>query len=91
VRAVNDAPELTAASFSGDEETTISGQVTASDVEGDTFTLALTGQPNHGVVTLGADGAFDFQPAVDFFGAASFSVLVSDVRGATATRQGATG
>jgi len=83
----NSAPQLTAASFSGDEETTISGQVTASDPEGDSFTLALTGQPNHGAVTMRADGAFNFQPDVDFFGTASFSVLVSDARGATAIRQ----
>lgn len=87
VRAVNDAPALTAASFSGDEETTISGQVTASDVEGNSFTLALAGQPNHGSVTFGADGAFDFQPPTDFFGTATFGVAATDVLGATATHQ----
>lgn len=87
VRAVNDAPALTVASFSGDEDTTISGQVTASDVEGDTFTLALAGQPNHGSVTFGSDGAFDLQPPADFFGTATFGVTATDVPGATATHQ----
>jgi VCBS repeat-containing protein len=86
VRAVNDAPALTAASFSGDEETTISGQVTASDVEGDSFTMALAGQPNHGNVTLTPDGAFAFQPDADFFGVATFEVAATDVRGATQTQ-----
>lgn len=87
VRAVNDAPVLTAASFSGDEETTISGQVTASDVEGNAFTLALAGPPNHGSVTFGSDAAFDFQPPADFFGTATFGVTATDVLGATATHQ----
>lgn len=87
VRAVNDAPALTAASFSGDEETTISGQVTASDVEGSSFTLALAGQPNHGSVTFAPDGVFDFHPPADFFGTATFGVTATDVLGATATHQ----
>ena len=87
VRAVNDAPAFTATSFSGDEDTTLSGQVTTSDVEGDTVTLALVGQPDHGSVTVGSDGAFVFQPPVDFFGTATFAVSATDVPGATATRQ----
>jgi hypothetical protein len=59
--------------------------VTASDPEGDTFTLALAGQANHGTVTMGADGAFVFHPTVDFFGTATFSVVATDSRGASAT------
>jgi VCBS repeat-containing protein len=87
VRPVNDAPALTAASFSGDEETTINGQVTASDVEGDPFTLALVGAPNHGTVAFAPDGTFAFQPVADFFGTAAFGVTATDARGATQTHQ----
>jgi VCBS repeat-containing protein len=87
VRAINDAPVLTAASFSGDEETTISGQVTASDVEGNSFAFVLAGQPNHGSVTLGVDGAFSFEPPTDFFGTATFAVAATDALGASATQQ----
>jgi hypothetical protein len=83
----NHPPELTAASFSGDEETTISGQVTATDAEGDAFTLALAGPSNDGSVTFGPDGSFEFQPHANFFGTATFGVVATDVRGATATHQ----
>lgn len=83
----NRPPQLTASSFSGDEETTVSGQVTASDPEGDAFTLTLAGQPSHGSVTFGADGAFVFQPDANFFGTTTFGVVASDARGATATHQ----
>ena len=87
VRAVNDAPVLTAASFSGDEETTISGQVTASDVEGDAVTFTPAGPASHGSVTVGSDGAFEFQPPADFFGTATFGITATDVPGATGTHQ----
>jgi VCBS repeat-containing protein len=87
VRAVNDAPTFTTTSFSGDEDTAISGQVTTSDVEGDTVTLALVGQADHGTVTVGSNGAFVLQPPVDFFGTATFSVSATDAPGATATHQ----
>jgi Bacterial Ig domain len=81
----NSPPQLTAASFSGHEETTLSGRVTASDPEGDSFTLALAGQPNHGSVTFGSDGVFVFQPEANFFGTTTFGVVATDARGATAT------
>ncbi|HVI89161.1 MAG TPA: Ig-like domain-containing protein [Dongiaceae bacterium] len=87
VAAVNHPPTTTGQSVSGNEDTPIPGQLTASDVDGDTlsYVLALNGGPAHGTVTINSDGSYSYTPAADYNGQDSFTYQVSDGHGGTAT------
>ncbi|MDR3108875.1 MAG: tandem-95 repeat protein, partial [Planctomycetaceae bacterium] len=50
----------------------------AADSNGETFTIALSNEPQHGTVTLGYDGAFIYQPEDDFTGQDTFTVAVTN-------------
>jgi len=83
VRAVNDAP-VPSDPASGNhaattnEDTAFAGQVSATDVDGDTLRYTVT-QPAHGSVSINdATGAYAYTPAADYHGADSFVVTVSD-------------
>jgi large repetitive protein len=68
------------------EDTPVSGQVKATDVDGDTLTFALGNKsPANGTVAVNADGTWTYTPAKDYNGSDSFTVLVSDGHGGTAT------
>ncbi|MBL4613139.1 MAG: tandem-95 repeat protein, partial [Emcibacter sp.] len=71
----------------------ISGQVQASDIDGDNLSFALSEAPNEGAVTVNADGSFVFVPGADFQDLAvgesrdaSFEIEVSDGHGGTDTQ-----
>ncbi|GAC1033511.1 retention module-containing protein [Pseudomonas sp. No.21] len=87
VNPVNDAPTSTPSSVSTDEDTPIDGKVTARDVDGDTLTYSIANGngPQHGTVTLNADGTYTYQPAKDFNGSDAFTVTISDGNGGTTT------
>jgi VCBS repeat-containing protein len=87
VSATNDAPTTSGAIVSGNEDGTISGQVTGHDVDGDalTFGLASNGGPAHGAVTFNPDGTFVYTPAANYNGTDSFTYTVSDGKGGTVT------
>ena len=89
VASVNDAP-VTAASvtLATNEDTPVSGQVAASDVEGDVLTWSLTQGPSHGVLALdSATGHYTYTPGSNFNGNDTFSVKVADAAGAFAVQQ----
>ncbi|RZA08067.1 MAG: retention module-containing protein [Moraxellaceae bacterium] len=48
---INQAPDVAPQTFAGDEDTIISGQIIATDNEGDALTYTLTGQPANGVIS----------------------------------------
>ena len=76
------APAAGDAMLSLDEDQVASAQLPAAlDMEGDAFTYALETPPEHGSVTITADGAFVYTPQADFFGADSFSYRVADASG----------
>ena len=81
---VNEAPTIDASSdltASGDEDTVITGDIDASDPDGDalTYTLDPMNGPANGTVTVDAEsGAYRYTPNGDFNGSDSFAVLVSD-------------
>jgi Ca2+-binding RTX toxin-like protein len=85
--AVNRGPVADATfAASGDEDTTIKGQILATDADGDTLSYAVkTGfEAANGVVTINAaTGSFEYQPHADFNGADTFTVAVSDGHGGT--------
>ena len=78
VNPVNDAPVAADLAVSGDEDTVITGQVTATDADGDDLTFALASGPSDGTVTVNGDGTFSYQGDENFNGSDSFTVTVTD-------------
>jgi len=85
ITAINDAPVIDAPAVTTPEETLVSGQATAEDVDSVTltFSLAAGGEPGHGSVVVNEDGTFTYDPADNFTGTDSFKVSVSDGDGGT--------
>ena len=78
VGPINDAPVAQNGSASGDEDTTITGTVTASDVDNASLTYTVVAQAGHGSVTLNQDGSFSYTPNANYFGSDSFTWKVND-------------
>ena len=80
VVAVNDAPVADPGSVTTNEDTTLTGAVTATDVDGNPLTYSLVSgpAPAAGTVTVAANGTFVFTPAANFNGSASFTFKASD-------------
>ncbi|MBM7702908.1 Ig-like domain-containing protein [Metabacillus iocasae] len=81
VVAVNDPPVTSDVSYTIDEDTTVSGQVVATDPEGDLLTFELENSPQNGVAIVNVDGTFTYTPNENFTGTDMFMVLVSDDQG----------
>ncbi len=67
------------------EDTPVSGQVKATDKDGDTLTFTKGSNPTHGTVTVNPDGTWTYTPNPDYNGGDSFTVVVSDGKGGTDT------
>ena len=80
VAAVNDAPVAVSEAFTGDENTTLSGDVLGNDtdVEKDPLTATLGTGPAHGTLTLNVDGTFEYTPDADFVGTDTFTYFAND-------------
>lgn len=78
VLPVNDAPVASNASFSTNEDQPLSGNLSATDVDGDGLSWILVDNAAHGTVSLGANGEFTYTPAANYYGADSFTFRVSD-------------
>ncbi|MFP7753692.1 Ig-like domain-containing protein [Thermodesulfobacteriota bacterium B35] len=86
INPVNDPPTAHGTAITLDEDTTFSGQLTATDPDGDPLTFTLATSPAGGSVTISPAGAFTYTPAADANGDDSFSFAVSDgTASATAT------
>ncbi len=85
VAAINDAPVTAAdAAKSTDEDTAITGQVTASDIDGDILGFAVAQDPANGTLSLNTStGEYSYTPTANFNGTDSFKVVVADPSGAT--------
>ncbi|WP_037005920.1 cadherin-like domain-containing protein, partial [Ectopseudomonas composti] len=83
----NDAPVSGPSSISTNEDTPIDGKIIARDVDGDTLTYSIANGngPQHGTVTLNADGTYTYQPGKDFNGSDAFTVTIDDGNGGTTT------
>ncbi|MFT5786937.1 MAG: VCBS repeat-containing protein, partial [Ascidiaceihabitans sp.] len=80
VSAVNDAPIAQDAVFSVNEDSSVTGTVSAFDPDGDPITFSIVaGQgPTNGTVVMQPDGAFAYVPDADFSGTDSFTYMVND-------------
>ena len=82
---VNEAPEI------GDQDLILAGGavanwfVDATDPEGDLFTFRLGQGAANGTVSVAVDGSYTYEANTGYLGADSFSVLVTDAGGATAS------
>ncbi|MGX1924930.1 Calx-beta domain-containing protein [Vibrio sp. NH-7] len=68
---------------STDEDTPVSGQLIATDPDGDDLTFTQTQPPTNGTVTVNPDGSWTYTPNNNFDGGDSFQVTVSDGNGGT--------
>ncbi|WP_371233659.1 retention module-containing protein [Pseudomonas sp. QE6] len=84
VTPVNDAPVTANQSQTTAEDTPVTGQIVATDVDQDTlsYTLKPGTEPAHGTLVLNpATGEYTYTPAKDYNGSDSFTVVVSDGKG----------
>ncbi|MFM2589834.1 Ig-like domain-containing protein [Vibrio sp. TBV020] len=72
-------------SVTTDEDTPISGVLTASDPNEDDLTFSLESGPTNGDVEVDPDGTWTYTPNENFDGDDSFTVIVSDGFGGTDT------
>ncbi|HIF9100553.1 TPA: retention module-containing protein, partial [Photobacterium damselae] len=85
VTSINDAPVGEDVSAETQEETAVTGQLTATDVDGDNLTFKQGSDPTNGSVTVNPDGSWEYIPNPDFNGEDSFTVVVDDGNGGTDT------
>ncbi|MGB0852869.1 MAG: beta strand repeat-containing protein [Pikeienuella sp.] len=83
---VNDAPVADDLAVSGNEDTDITGTLTASDVDGDAITFSENALPANGVVVINSNGTFTYTPDANFNGTDTFTFFADDgVETSTAT------
>jgi len=80
INAVNDPPTASGTSVTTEENQTVSGQLTASDADGDSLTFSIVTNGSKGVVVITnqATGAFTYTPNKDATGSDSFTFKVND-------------
>ena len=83
VTPVNDAPVATGDSKTTNEDTSVSGSVTGSDVDGDSLTYTPGTGPSNGNVVVNADGTYTYTPNANYHGTDSFNVIANDDNGGT--------
>lgn len=85
----NQAPVAQGRQLATNEDTPLSGQLSATDPDsgpqGLTYRLVENGAPQHGAVTVNADGSFAYTPGKDYFGADRFTFQVTDSGGLSST------
>ncbi len=86
VNAVNDAPVAVDDTGTGDEDTSITGNVIGNDtdVDNDNVDLEVVSNttPAHGTLAIATNGDYTYTPDADFNGTDSFTYTVQDPDGA---------
>ncbi|MDX3773589.1 cadherin-like domain-containing protein [Chromatiaceae bacterium AAb-1] len=70
----------------GYEDTVITGQVSATDSDGDAITYSVSNAASHGVLRINADGTFAYTPNKDYFGSDEVTVTASDSKASTSAK-----
>ena len=82
----NAAPDAINGAATGRRDVAITGQLVATDAEGDApLTFALGRAPAHGIVEIAADGSYRYTPIAGFTGTDRLTFSVSDGHGGTDT------
>ncbi|NWL79033.1 hypothetical protein DM872_19495, partial [Pseudomonas taiwanensis] len=81
----NGAPQAQDASLATDEDTPVTGQLGATDPEGDPLTYSPGDGPRNGTVVIDPDGSYTYTPNPNFNGTDNFTVIVEDGKGGTDT------
>lgn len=76
--AVNNAPVASSTTFNTANDSSIAGQLLATDADGDSLTYQLVAGPSGGTVSVAANGGFAYDPRADFSGSDSFSFRAND-------------
>ena len=87
VASVNDKPELVGVSFNVDEDSLLSDQLTATDIDSEVLTFSVITAPESGTLNLQDSGHFTYQPNADYDQQVSFEVAVTDEQGAVSQAQ----
>jgi large repetitive protein len=87
--SLNDPPVANDVATSANEDGSISGQLAATDANGDSlsWSLAADGGPGHGQLELNEDGTYTYTPNPNFNGTDTFTVQVSDGKGGMDTQK----
>jgi ELWxxDGT repeat protein/VCBS repeat-containing protein len=90
VAAVNNPPTPAADTYSTNSDTPLTIEAPGvlgndSDPDADPLSAGSASTAAHGSIALAADGSFTYTPEAGFFGSDSFTYVVSDPSGATAT------
>ena len=83
VDPVNDPPQAADDTYATPEDQTLTVAAPGvlgndSDVEGSPLSASVVQPPDHGTLTLGSDGAFEYVPDANFAGADSFTYAATD-------------
>ncbi|MEZ8034514.1 Ig-like domain-containing protein, partial [Vibrio crassostreae] len=72
-------------SFTTDEDTPVSGTLSASDEDGDSLSFSKSTEPSNGTVVIDENGDWTYTPNENYNGNDSFTVVVSDGQGGSDT------
>jgi len=75
---VNDVPVANAQSLSINEDTSLAGTLTATDIDSSQLTYAKASDPTNGTVTVNPNGTFTYAPTLNFHGTDSFTFTARD-------------
>lgn len=78
IRFVNTPPVATSETVAAIQDKSFSGQLVATDADGDALTYSLDNQAIHGMVVIRPDGSYTYTPAARYHGPDSFTYKVSD-------------
>ncbi len=89
VNSVNDSPAAVNDEYTTDEDTALVIAAPGvlgndTDADGDPLSSILVSDPQHGTLTLNADGSFTYTPDADFNGIDGFSYMANDGSGDSA-------
>ena len=75
---VNDPPIASNSSFSVAEDSSYSGILSATDIDGGSLVYSLVTEGSKGTITISSNGSFTYTPHKDISGSDSFTFRVSD-------------
>uniref|UniRef100_UPI0003729C2B Ig-like domain-containing protein n=3 Tax=Vibrio splendidus TaxID=29497 RepID=UPI0003729C2B len=81
----NNAEASDVVTFTTDEDTPVSGTLSASDEDGDDLSFSKATEPSNGTVVVDENGDWTYTPNENYNGNDSFTVIVDDGNGGTDT------